>query len=272
MQILINRRQFFGVAAGSLAAVAAARAYAKDAELPMLDLHVHLDNSTLDAVLQLGRERGVKFGIVEHAGTEENVYPVVLSSDQELAAHLAQFEGKDAHKGVQAEWTDWMGCFSPEALAKLDYVLTDAWTFPHADGRRQKLWEKEAAPIYEDADAFIDRFVDWHVQILTNEPINILANVSWLPGGMMESYDRYWTDARIAKVLEAAVKKNVAIEINAGFKLPRLRFLQAAKEAGVKFTFGTNGRYPNMGKLDYSLEMAQQLQLTREDFYFPPQK
>ena len=37
-----------------------------------VDFHVHLDNSTIDKVLELSRERGLKFGIVEHAGTEEN--------------------------------------------------------------------------------------------------------------------------------------------------------------------------------------------------------
>ena len=50
--------------------------------------------------------------------------------------------GKGVYKGVQAEWTDWMTCFSPEVLAQLDYVLTDAMTFPGKDGQRVKLWEK----------------------------------------------------------------------------------------------------------------------------------
>ena len=42
------------------------------------DFHVHLDNSTIDKALELSRQRGVKFGIVEHAGTKENKYPRVL--------------------------------------------------------------------------------------------------------------------------------------------------------------------------------------------------
>jgi hypothetical protein len=42
-----------------------------------------------------------------------------------------------------------------------------------------------------------------------------------------------------------------------------------AKAAGVKFTFGSNGRYPEMGKLDYSIAMAQDLGLKREDMFTP---
>ena len=111
---------------------------------PILDLHVHLDNSSLDQVLPLARERGVRFGIVEHAGTRENQYPVVLSTDSELNAYLDRLEGQGVYRGVQAEWTDWMTCFSPATLARLDYVLTDAMTFPGKDGTRVKLWEKSA--------------------------------------------------------------------------------------------------------------------------------
>ena len=50
--------------------------------LPLVDLHVHPDKSTVDAIVALSREQGVKYGMVEHAGTRENVYPRVLSNDE----------------------------------------------------------------------------------------------------------------------------------------------------------------------------------------------
>ncbi len=241
----------------------------KSSELgfPLLDLHVHLDNSTIDAVLEIAKERGVKFGIVEHAGTKENVYPKVLSNDEELNAYTNMLEGKPVYKGVQAEWTDWMGCFSREALGKLDYVLSDTMTFPNKDGKQMKLWEKEAD--IGDPATFMDRYVDWHLQILEKEPLDILANVSWLPAPLSADYDAAWTDARIAKVVETAVKQRVAIEISASFKLPNLRFLKIAKAAGAKFTFGSNGRYPKMGQLEYSVQMAKELGLAAADMFVP---
>ena len=73
----------------------------------------------------------------------------------------------------------------------------------------------------------------------------------------MPEYDRLWTEKRMQKVLDAALKYGIAIEISSSYKLPRLAFLKQAKAAGVKFSFGSNGRYPNMGKLDYSIAMAQ---------------
>jgi histidinol phosphatase-like PHP family hydrolase len=240
-------------------------------DFPLEDLHVHLDNSTLDKVLELSRERGAKFGIVEHAGTKLNVYPNILSNDEELKRYLATLDGKPVYKGIQAEWTDWMRCFSPEALAQLDFVLTDAWTFPGKDGKRVKLWEAgvEERIDFSDKQAFMDRFVDWHIQIMANEPIDILANVSWLPAPLAADYDQFWTAPRMQRVIEAAMKYQVALEIGAGLKLPKLPFLRMAKDAGVKFTFGSNGRYPEMGKLDYSIAVAQELGLKRGDIFTP---
>jgi hypothetical protein len=280
MKLLISRRQFLRRTAiactlpmlhlpGSAAAATASTGHGLG--FPLTDLHVHLDNSTMDKVLGLSRERQVKFGIVEHAGTKENVYPVVLSNDAELERYLSMLEGKPVFKGVQTEWTDWMGCFSSEALARLDFVLTDAMTFPGKDGRRVKLWEPEATARVNmsDRQAFMDRYVDWYVETLAKQPIDILANVSWLPAGMAEEYDTFWTPARMQKVIEASLKYGVALEISSRYKLPKLAFLKLAKAAGVKFTFGSNGRYPDMGKLDYSLLLAAQLELKATDMFLP---
>lgn len=269
MPFSISRRSFLAQAGAGAALCAGCQTRPKDpnAMPPLTDLHVHLDNSTLDAVLALSKERGVKFGIVEHAGTRENVYPKVLSNDEELGQYLSMLEGKPVYKGIQAEWTDWMGCFSKKMLGKLDFILTDTWTFPDKNGKRMKLWEKTAE--IPPADVFMDRYVDWHVQIMTTEPVDILANVSWLPGPMGEAYDTLWTEKRMRTVIDTALKHRVALEISSGFQLPKLRFLRMAKEAGIKFAFGTNGRYPKMGLLEYSMQMAKELDLQPRDIFVP---
>ncbi|MDM8007883.1 MAG: hypothetical protein QUV05_17230 [Phycisphaerae bacterium] len=256
---------------GGTLPAATSRPAGEELGFPLVDFHVHLDNSTLEQVLPLSRQRGVKFGIVEHAGTKENKYPVVLSNDDELLAYIRKLEGKGVYKGVQAEWTDWAKCFSPEALAKLDYTITDTMTFPGKDGRRVKLWEPGVEQRVEmsDRQAFMDRFVDWHVRIITTQPIDMLVNVSWLPAPLADEYDRFWTESRIRRVVDAAVKYRVALEISSSFKLPKLRFLKIAKEAGIKFAFGSNGRYPDMGLLEYSIAMAKELGLKRSDMFTP---
>jgi histidinol phosphatase-like PHP family hydrolase len=281
MTLPISRRRFLSrtASASALAAcfpsVLSAQAVpSTETKVHGVDFHVHLDNSTIDKVLELSRERGLKFGIVEHAGTKANQYPTVLSNDAELHDYLAMLEGKPVFKGIQAEWTDWMSCFSPKVLAQLDYVLTDAMTFPGKDGRRVKLWTADAAQQVDmsDKQGFMDRFVDWHVEIMAREPIDILANTTWLPAGMLEEWELYWTQPRMQKVVDAALKYGIALEISSSYKLPKMPFLKLAKKAGAKFSFGSNGRYPNMGKLDYSFEMAKQLDLKPADMFTPAPK
>jgi histidinol phosphatase-like PHP family hydrolase len=280
MTFAISRRRFLSraatasVAAALSPSVTSSRAAAQRSAEPVfhgVDFHVHLDNSTLDKVLELSRERGIKFGIVEHAGTKANQYPTLLSNDDEMRRYLAMLDGRPVFKGIQAEWTDWMSCFSRETLAQLDYVLTDAMTFPGKDGQRVKLWAPDAAQQVDmtDKQAFMDRYVDWHTEIMAREPIDILANLTWLPDGMLEQWELYWTPPRMEKVIKAALEHGIALEISSSYKLPRLPFLTLAKAAGAKFCFGSNGRYPNMGKLEYSLQMAKELDLKPADLFTP---
>ena len=118
-------------------------------------------------------------------------------------------------------------------------------------------------------EAFMDRFVDWHVEIMATEPFDILANATWLPDALAGRVRQALDRAAVRKVLDAALKFGIAIEISASYKLPSLAFLKQAKAAGVKFSFGSNGRYPNMGKLDYSIAMAKAIGLKESDMFRP---
>jgi histidinol phosphatase-like PHP family hydrolase len=238
-------------------------------DIPLVDYHVHVEAApTLDRLVEISRHRGVRFGIVEHAGTKENKYPVVLSTDEDLKRHIASLEGRPVYKGVQAEFLDWATCFSKDAVARLDYVLSDALTFREKDGRRVELWKADKVKI-EDPQDFMERYTDFNVQVVSTEPIDILANPTFLPAVLAGDFDALWTAARMKRIIDAAVKHNVAIEISSSYRLPKPVFLKMAKEAGTKFSFGSNIRGPNVGKLDYCIEMAKALDLRREDVFTP---
>jgi histidinol phosphatase-like PHP family hydrolase len=274
MPIAQSRREFCGslmAAAGTLAAPA--QAVAEEAfpstvdGIPLVDYHVHRDGTTLERLLKISRQRGVKFGIVEHAGKKENDYPIILANDDELKSYLASLEGKPVYKGVQAEYLDWMSCFSKDVVARLDYILSDAMTIRGPDGRRLKMW----SPAFEvgDPQRFMDQYVDFHLEVIACEPIDILANPTWLPKAVEKQYDVLWTPKRFQKIVDAAVKHHVAIEINSQYLIPRIPLLRLAKAAGVKFSFGSNIRGPNVGMLDYCVEMIKALGLKPADIFSP---
>ena len=61
----------------------------------------------------------------------------------------------------------------------------------------------------------------------------------------------------------------MAIEINSGACIPSLAVLKRAKQAGAKFSFGSNIHGLDVGKLDYSLKMAHELALKPADLFAP---
>ena len=71
------------------------------------------------------------------------------------------------------------------------------------------------------------------------------------------------------KVINAAVTNNIAIEINARYKIPSATFIKRAKAAGAKFSMGTNNTGKELGTLDYALEMIEVCGLEPNDFFKP---
>lgn len=269
----ISRREFIGRSAALAGAATALgtgiAALAEDADgLPNVDYHCHLDDVvTLDKVLEISKRCGVKFGIVEHAGTKANKYPHLISTDDELKQYLDKLAGKPVLRGIQAEGLDWMTCFSKELVAQLDFVLSDALTFPERDGRRVELWRPNVT--IDDPQDFMDRYVDFHVEVMAREPLDILANPTFLPIQLAKDYDALWTPSRMQRIIDAAIKYGVAIEITSGAKLPSLAFLELAKRSGAKFSFGSNIHGLDVGNLDYSFRMAKKIGLTRADMFSP---
>lgn len=264
---MITRRRFGFALAGA--------AFAQD-DLPLVDYHVHLDERvTLEKALEISRRRGVRFGIVEHAGKPKLGYAGMLSSDADLRRWLETLAGKPVYRGIQAEGPDWMECFSPALVAELDYVLQDALTVPQrvfsgqdGDEPLVKLWTPAARTI-GDPQGFMERYVEFHIELMRRAPIDILANPTFLPEAIEKDYDALWTRRRMERIIETAAQYGIAIEINARYRIPREPFLRIAREAGVKFAFGSNIHGPDVGRLDYCIEVVRRLGLRRADLFTP---
>ena len=234
-----------------------------DPKFPVVDLHVHLEHGlTLEKALELSKAREVDFGIVEHGG-----YGCRIGGDEDLLSYLGGLKGRPVYRGMQAEGRDWMHCFSREAIDQLDYVLTDALTFPDGRGEMMQLWRPEVR--IDDRQDFMKRYVDFHVLILANEPIDIMANPTFLPRCMAEDYDALWTEERMDRIVQAAVKQDVALEINSRYRVPSPVFIGMAQSVGARFSFGSNHHGEDVGKVEYCLEMAERFGLTENDLFLP---
>lgn len=231
---------------------------------PLINFHAHLKGGlTMDEALAQSRTSGVFYGVAMNCGVGFSI-----TNDAGIDDFLSKMRGQPAFIGMQAEGREWVNMFSKEAIAKFDYVFTDSMTFSNDKGRRMRLWIKDEVEV-GDKQEFMEMLVKRAVGILSNEPIDIYVNPTFLPDEIAEEYDTLWTPERMRKVIDAAVKHSVAIEINARYKLPSPAFIRMAKKAGAKFSFGTNNGDKDIGRLDYCFQMVRECGLTANDMFMP---
>ena len=232
------------------------------AGFPFVDFHVHLKGGlTVDEVVENSQKVGINYGIAPNCGLH---FPV--TNDSSLYAYINDVAGSPTFKGMQAEGREWITLFSAEAIAKFDYVFTDAMTFTDSKGRRNRIWMLEEVWV-DDKQQFMDDLVAKIEAIFSQEPVDIYVNPTVLPAEIMDEYEQLWTKERMARVVKVLADNNIALEINARYKTPKATMIKMAKEAGVKFAFGTNNTGRDLGQLQYCLEMIQECGLTPNDMF-----
>jgi hypothetical protein len=235
-----------------------------DTGFPLVDYHVHLKGGlTLEEVKENSLKLGINYGLAPNCGLK---FPV--TDDISLAAYLDTVNGQPIFRGMQAEGREWITLFSPEAIAKFDYVFTDAMTFTDNQGRRNRIWIKDEVWI-DDKQQFMDQLVGKIEAIFSQEPVDIYVNPTVLPDALMPEYDKLWTKDRMARVVKVLAANNIALEINARYKTPGAAMIKMAKDAGIKFTFGTNNTGRELGRLEYCLQMIEECGLTPDDIFMP---
>ncbi|GAB6166737.1 hypothetical protein JCM19992_27370 [Thermostilla marina] len=236
--------------------------------IPVIDFHVHLRGGmTAEKAVQRQAVTGVNVGVLRNVGKG---WPI--ETNEQLREFLDSVEGLPVFVGVQVNDRDWMTHFDKKLLDRLDYVLGDTMIMPMPDDDSQpvKLWMPELYTI-EDPEAWMERYMAHNLRVVS-EPITILANPTYLPPPVEHLYDELWTDARMKRLIEAAVANNVAFEINARSGLPHDRFIRLAKSMGAKFTLGTNNFDDKPIDMSRCFEVIEKFQLGKDDMYVPKPK
>lgn len=235
------------------------------ANYPVVDWHVHLKGGlTLEDALREQRRTGIQYGIAVNCGLG---FPI--HDDAGARNFLESVKGQPVFVALQGEGREWLKLVSRETLAGFDYAFTDAMTFTDDSGKRMRLWIPKEVGEIGDKQRFMDMYVDRIVGVLTNEPIDIHVNPTFLPDAIAAEYDALWTEARMKKVIEAAANRGIAIEINNRYKIPSASFIKLAKQAGVKFAWGTNNDGRELGRCEYGIRMVRECGLGWQDFWVP---
>jgi histidinol phosphatase-like PHP family hydrolase len=236
----------------------------KTQRFPMIDFHVHLKGGlTIEEVISKSERTNVTCGIAPNCGLN---FPI--TNDSLLLVFYESMKEYPVLLGMQAEGREWTKLFSKETISKFDYVFTDALTFTDDHGKRTRLWIKEEVNI-ADPQAFMDMYISRILSVINNEPIDIFVNPTFLPECIAIRYNELWTRDRMLKVIDAAVKNHIAIEINDRYRIPGATFIKLAKSKGVKFSFGTNNGDKSFADLSYCREMIRECGLEAGDMFMP---
>ncbi len=238
---------------------------------PRVDLHVHLDSDnkeqkslTPSEAAALSQKLGVHFGVLGEGGCSGEIH-----DDKTLAAFIQGMDGQPMWRGMQVYGFEWRKCLSSELLGKLDYIAADALILPDPSGSSIRIWRPGVT--FADPQEFMDRYVEFTVRVVA-QPIQIWANPTFLPETLKARYDELWTPDRMDRVIAAAVKNNVAIELNAHYQIPSATFIRRAKAAGAKFSIGSNQHAHGIGEINHCLKIAKDCGLTSKDFFVPSRK
>jgi len=233
---------------------------------PLIDLHVHLKGGlTQGEAVAHARKYGFTYGLAVNCGLKMG-----FETDSALREYLDQYEQSPlTWHAMQAEGREWVELFSGETVSRFDYVFTDAMTWTNDQGKRMRLWIPDETEVGDPQD-FMDQLVDRIEKIVSTESVDIYVNPTYLPGEINERYDELWTEKRMDRVVRVLAENQVALEINNRLKLPTPAFIKKAKEAGVKFTFGTNnGSKNDLGRMEYAIAMIGECGLVPADIWMP---
>lgn len=234
---------------------------------PLADYHTHLkEGLQLADILRRDRELGIKSGVAVNGGLS---FPI--NTDAGLESFLREMQGQPVFVAFQAEGREWVRLFSRPTLQRFDYIFTDAMTWSDDKGNRMRLWIDREVPPIADAQKFMNMLVDRTVQIISEEPIDLYVNPTFLPNQISARYDELWTPQRMDRVIGALRDHGVGLEINNRYMIPSAAFIRKARAAGVKLACGTNNSGPHdLGRLEYCISMIRQVGLAAADMWTPP--
>jgi len=229
--------------------------------IPIIDYHIHLRGGmTAEKALERQKLTGYRCAVLKNIGRG---WPI------ENAAQLREFidsaKGSGLLIGLQVNDRDWHKQIPDCLRAKIDYFLGDTMIMPDREGKEVRLWMADQVKI-DDPQEWMDRYIKHNLVVLA-EPITILANPTYLPACLADQYDELWTEARMRTVIGAAIKNNVALEINGKSGYPHDRFIRIAKEMGAKFSLGSNNFDDQPINISRCFDVIDRFGLKKEDMY-----
>lgn len=225
------------------------------------DLHTHTVFSdgrlSPQDVLRIASDKGYLVGLADHCGPGD----FQLDSEDRFEKYIAAIEDLPVYRAVELD----LGREIPvsrKSLKRCHYLIGGVHSAGPMDFFDPLITKVDLGLLLEEMLGIIERQSRKY-------SFDILAHPGLLPCNFREHKEAI-TDSWRVKLVELALKCNLAIELSSRWLVPDLKLASMAKEAGLKFSLGSDGHGADrMCRLEYSLELTEKLELTDRDLFWP---
>ena len=241
------------------------------------DLHAHTTFSdgdlSVEEVVELARARGVRIGISDHVSSRNKA--AFVSSREALERYLLALQRDDVFRSAELCWCDPFAMeIAHELAGRVDYLIGSNHGFALPDGAFSSPWSTRLPDGWTDRpDQVMEVMVHNLCDLVRTMPIQIVAHSTLLPAVLIEldgDVHAWWTEEREDRFIEAVIEAGVAIEISNRYRLPHDRMLTKAREAGARFSLGSDGHHRHqLANLEWSVEAATRNGIREEHLFIP---
>jgi histidinol phosphatase-like PHP family hydrolase len=229
------------------------------------DLHVHTNMSdgdlSLEEVVAVAAQQGVTVGIADHVSSRN--MRQFISTDERLREYLQALRSAPVFRSAEFCWCDpFAAGFAADLLGHFDYIVGSNHGFALPDGTFASPWWRSLPPAWTGrADEVMEIMVHNLCDMVQVMPVQIAAHSTLLPAALLQlepDLHAWWTEEREDRFIEAAVESGVAIEISNRYRLPHRRLLVKARQAGARFSLGSDGHHLHqVARLEWAVEAAR---------------
>lgn len=248
-----------------------------DGELGTQDLHVHTSMSdgdlSLERVVETAASLGVTVGIADHISTRNP--DRFVATDAQIRAYLDAISRAPVFRAGEFCWCDrWATDLPDELIERFDYRIGSNHGFNLPDGVfGSPWWTKLPSPWDRHPHKVMEHMVANLCDLVRQMPIQIVAHPTLTPAvllGIEPDIHSWWTHDLEDQFVEAAASSGVAIEISNRYRLPHDRLLLKAKQAGARFSLGSDGHTQSqVGRLGWAVQTARRVGIGRADLFVP---
>ena len=228
---------------------------------------------SLEEVIAVAGDLGVQVGIADHVSRRNA--QLFVSTPERLERYLATIEGAQVLRSAELCWCDpFYPSIAAPLLERFDYLIGSNHGFPLPDGNFVTPWSQTLPSGWADRpQEVMDIMVHNLCALVAAMPIAIVAHSTLLPIALMDiepDVHAWWTEEREARFIAAAVANEVAIEISNRYQLPHSRFLTRARQAGARFSLGSDGHQRHqVARLEWAVEAATAAGIDDAQLFLP---